>query len=272
MFTFMQDKCLKIESNQIEEFVESLKSLKTIVRSSVVTQRGVCKFCNSKLLQFDLTQSEFDEIKQKIIDNVIIGKDVYARTTAEELSKFKSFVSNMPSFDVVIDGLNVAYSAGLKQPPQVTSGLVQSVVAHFVSQGKKVLLLGRNHMNKWPRNNWGYIKENATIFLTEDLSQDDPYLLYCALSSGKDTVIVTKDLMRGHKFLLKDVRLKILFDRWLSQRQYQLVFAKEGGNCIFKKPPNYTHLAQRNGHFWHIPCKSESRFITNKTYWLCVQK
>ncbi|XP_008192100.1 mitochondrial ribonuclease P catalytic subunit [Tribolium castaneum] len=271
MFNFMHDKGLKIESNQIEEFAEALKSHKMLVRSSAINYKGVCKSCNSKLAQFHLTQSEFDEIKQKIIDNVIIGKDVYARTTAQELSKFKNFVSKMPKFDVVIDGLNVAYSAGLKQPAQVTSGLVQSVVAHFVDQGKEVLLLGRSHMNRWPRNNWDYVKENATIFLTENLSQDDPYLLYCALHSGKDTIIVTKDLMRGHKFLLKDVRLKILFDRWLSQRQYQLVFAKEGGDCTFKKPPNYTHLAQKNGPFWHIPCKSENKFVTNKTYWLCVQ-
>lgn len=84
-------------------------------------------------------------------------------------------------------------------------------------------MLGRVHMNRWPKRNWEYITNNSTVFLTQNISQDDPYLLYCALNSGKDTVIVTRDLMRGHKFLLKDSKDKILFSRWLSMRQYQLI-------------------------------------------------
>ena len=107
-------------------------------------------------------------------------------------------------------------------------------MSHFARVGKKVLVLGRKHMSKWPQKNWKYVQKNATTFLTEDLSQDDPYLLYCALNSGKDTVIVTRDLMRSHKFLLREFHLKLLFDRWLSQRQYLLLRVPENGEPIFK--------------------------------------
>lgn len=89
-------------------------------------------------------------------------------------------------------------------------------------------------MKKWPSNNWAYISKNSTVFLTQDISQDDPYLLYCALSSGKDTILVTNDLMRQHKFRLNSAKYKMIFSRWLTQRQYQLKTVTENGRPIFK--------------------------------------
>ena len=46
---------------------------------------------------------------------------------------------------------------------------VKSVVNHFVKEGKKVLVLGRKHMEKWPQQNMKYIFDNANVFLAEDL-------------------------------------------------------------------------------------------------------
>jgi ribonuclease P protein 3 len=112
---------------------------------------GVCKCCNGKLQSFDLTEEEFKDLQTYIIKNIIVGKDVFSKTTPEELLRFKHFVSNMDKYDVVIDGLNVGYSAGVKQTTMVFSALVASVVSHFVNRGKKVLVMGRNHMNKWPK-------------------------------------------------------------------------------------------------------------------------
>lgn len=89
-------------------------------------------------------------------------------------------------------------------------------------------------MMRWPKNSWNYVTKNASIFLTQNISEDDPYFLYCALNSGKNTIVVTKDLMRGHKFLLKSPKFKILFNRWLSQRQYQLQTIDELGKPIFR--------------------------------------
>lgn len=96
------------------------------------------------------------------------------------------------------------------------------MVSYFVQQNKKILLIGRSHMKRWPSINWDYITANSTVFLTQNISQDDPYLLYCALSSGEDTILVTNDLMRQHKFRLNSRKYKMLFSRWLTQRQYQI--------------------------------------------------
>lgn len=83
-------------------------------------------------------------------------------------------------------------------------------MSDFVKKGKKVLVFGRTHMNRWPKATWGFVQQNATLFLTEDLSQDDPYLLYAALNCGKNTILVSRDLMRSHKFLLRDIHLRTL--------------------------------------------------------------
>lgn len=111
---------------------------------------------------------------------------------------------------------------------------VAAVVNYFTQQNKKVLVFGRKHMSTWPKKQMAFIKSNASLFLTDDLSQDDPYLLYCALHCGLDTIIVTRDLMRSHKFLLKTPYYKLLFKRWFAQNQYQLSYVNKSGIPSFK--------------------------------------
>lgn len=108
------------------------------------------------------------------------------------------------------------------------------MVDHFVRQNKKVLVCGRVHMKKWPKRNLDYISSKASMFLTDNLSQDDPYLLYCALTSGLTTTIISKDLMRSHLFLMKNPYYKSLFKRWLSQNLYQISFIDNRGRVTFK--------------------------------------
>lgn len=104
---------------------------------------------------------------------------------------------------------------------------IASVVRHFIKQGKRVLVLGRTHMEKLPKKNWDFVKKNSTVFLINNISQDDPYILYCGLHSGINTIVVTRDFMRSHLYLLKDKQSKLLFNRWLVQSRYHLLHANE---------------------------------------------
>lgn len=88
-----------------------------------VTYRGECDNCNKYLEKFDLTDSEFQELKSNILENVIVGRDVFYRSDPEELEKFRRFVQEMGTYDVVLDGLNIAYSTG-KYTPFIGSSLV----------------------------------------------------------------------------------------------------------------------------------------------------
>lgn len=53
-------------------------------------------------------------------------------------------------------------------------------------------------------------------------SKDDPFLLYAAMYSGIHTQILTRDLMRGHKFLLNNSELKNIFQKWLQKNRLLL--------------------------------------------------
>lgn len=86
--------------------------------------RGICQNCKEKLQRVELSTEEFASLKNAIFENVIVGKDVFQRTNPKELNQFKKFVANMPQYDVVIDGLNVAYAIGTRQSAHVFSSLV----------------------------------------------------------------------------------------------------------------------------------------------------
>jgi ribonuclease P protein 3 len=94
---------------------------------------------------------------------------VYIKTNPEELERFKKFVEKTAPYDCVIDGLNVAYSMGTNKSPGVYARILTMVVKHFVDDGKRVLVLGRKHMMKWPRDQMTYINKNSLVFLTENM-------------------------------------------------------------------------------------------------------
>jgi len=238
--------------------------------TAVINSRGICQNCKQKLQKLELNAQEFEDLKTGIFKNVIVGKNVFFRTTPDELRSFQDFVANMKKYDVVIDGLNVAYSLGVKQPSRVLSSLLLAVVKHFANQNKKVLVLGRRHMSNWSKSDWSYITQNADTFLAQSLSQDDPYLLYCALHSGLNTVIVSKDLMRSHLFKLSEPRLKLLFSQWLTLSQHQLLHVNNQGKPFFKYPPSYSRTAQKLQNCWHIPYDEALSDGAVASKWLCL--
>jgi len=64
-------------------------------------------------------------------------------------------------------------------------------------------------------------------------SKDDPFVLYAAMYSGIDTKILTRDLMRGHKYLLGDAILKSIFQKWLQNHRLGLRL-RAGNEVIIK--------------------------------------
>ena len=57
---------------------------------------------------------------------------------------------------------------------------------------------------------------------------DDAFFLYAALQSGKDTLIISRDKLRDHKFHM-DPKLRHLFQQWLKSVQiYDWFFSRYG--------------------------------------------
>lgn len=45
--------------------------------------RGVCRCCGTKLESIQLTPEEYQQLKDKVMVNIIQGKDVFNKTTPE---------------------------------------------------------------------------------------------------------------------------------------------------------------------------------------------
>ncbi|XP_056152189.1 mitochondrial ribonuclease P catalytic subunit [Lampris incognitus] len=261
-------------ASTIKTWFESLPEEKWRGIWTTITPKGVCKCCGSELESIQLNTEEYQQLKDRVMTNIIQGQDVFKKTTPEELERFKMFVKKRPAFDMVVDGLNVANITKLKQ-----SETLLAVVSELERQGQTVLVLGRKHMlhpsKTWERNDMYHIKQKAHCFFTDNISEDDPFLLYATLHSGNHCRFLSRDLMRDHKACLPDGMSRRLFFKW--QRGHQLVVdgrIMAARRVRFQTIPSFDTIIQTTGNSWHIPYDdSEDRSsyeVPQK--WLCLTK
>lgn len=288
LFKFLSNYDIKLPKSLAVKVKETFDSNRPIGKHRIgsaftsITTRGMCKNCRVSLSQIALTTHEFNTLRNAFLNPVLTGKDIFLKTRPEEFSEYQKFLERTSPYDIALDGLNIAYSANARGNAKSFSFLVKSVVSHFVKEGKKVLVLGRKHMDRWPLINMKYIYDNASVFLADDLSQDDPFLLYAAMYSGQHTHFMSRDLMRGHTFLLQDPTLKILFKRWQTQHQYFLVYVDNNGKVTYRPPHPFSLSAQHSHNgAWHIPIEEEKKgkgFSIREQYysvynnWLCLRR
>ncbi|XP_070577153.1 mitochondrial ribonuclease P catalytic subunit-like [Ptychodera flava] len=220
---------------------------------SDIDDSGVCNTCGTKLEKLMLTTREFQIVHDEVMEKVIKSKDVFLKTSPEELESFIEFVNESEAYDVVIDGLNVAHL----DPFVNNSEQLRQVVVYFAEQlEKRVLLIGRQHMlqhhKKWHKYNMDWIRDIADCFFADNVSQDDPFLLYATLHSGEDAVYVSRDMMRDHRALLSPQTLKY-FLKWQRSHQYVPVKINKYHPPRFQQPCVHETIAQTDGFSWHIP-------------------
>ncbi|KAF7664745.1 hypothetical protein LDENG_00166560 [Lucifuga dentata] len=263
-------------AGSIKSWFESLAEQKWTGSWTTITPKGVCGCCGSELESIQLTAEEYQQLRDKVMTDIIQGRDVFKKTTPEELEKFKTFVKRKPPFDVVVDGLNVANIA--KDKCKLSDTLL-AVVSELEHQGLTVLVLGRKHMlrpsKSWDRHNMNLIQQKAHCFFTDNISEDDPFLLYATLHSGNHCRFVSRDLMRDHKACLPDGATRRLFFKW--QRGHQLVthgYVTAGRRVRFQSIPPYDTILQTSGDSWHIPYDDTEDRSTYEVpqRWICLTK
>ncbi|KAK5857042.1 hypothetical protein PBY51_010311 [Eleginops maclovinus] len=261
-------------TSTINTWFESLSGQKWTGNRTRPTPKGVCNCCGSQLESINLTDEEYQQLKDRVMADIIQGPDVFKKTTPEELESFKAFVKRKPAFDVVVDGLNVA---NLNSDKKFLSQTLLAVVLELERQGLTVLVLGRKHMlqpsRSWERNNMKLIQQKAHCFFTENISEDDPFLLYATLHSGNHCRFVSRDMMRDHKACLPEGATRRLFFKW--QRGHQLVvdgFVTAGKRVRFQSIPSYDTIVQTSADSWHVPYDDTEDRSTYEVpqRWLCL--
>ncbi|XP_036981261.1 mitochondrial ribonuclease P catalytic subunit [Acanthopagrus latus] len=263
-------------ASSIRTWFESLTGQRWTGGWTTATPKGVCGCCGSELESIQLTAAEYQQLKGRVMAEIIQGQDVFNNTTPEELEKFKTFVKRKPAFDVVVDGLNVA---NINMDKSKLSETLLAVVSELERRGLTVLVLGRKHMlrpsRSWQRHNMDLIRQKAHCFFTENISEDDPFLLYATLHSGNHCKFVSRDLMRDHKACLSEGPIRQLFFKW--QRGHQLVV---GGSVAASKRvrflsiPEYDTIVQTSPDSWHLPYDDTEDRSTYEVpqRWLCLTR
>ncbi|KAJ8288991.1 hypothetical protein COCON_G00016500 [Conger conger] len=263
-------------AQSIKAWFERLPGDKWKGRWSTGEPSAVCESCQVKLESLQLTEEEYRQLKDHVMTDVIEGQDIFSKTTPEELELFKAFVKQNPAFDVVIDGLNVANTTIRGKQSQ----MLLEVVSQLKKQGWRVLVLGRKHMLqqscKWDQRHMSLIQRRAHCFFTDNLTEDDPFILYAALHSGNHCVFVSQDLMRDHKACMPNSAMKRLFFKW--QRGHQLVlntWILKKVHFQFQTIQDYDTIVQTDKTSWHIPYDADG--VDRCTFevpqkWLCLTR
>ncbi|ELW63177.1 Mitochondrial ribonuclease P protein 3 [Tupaia chinensis] len=263
------DILLYLRNNQLypgESFAHSIKAW---------FESGQCLGCGKTIESIHLSPEEYEFLKGRIMRDVIDGGDQYKKTTPQELQRFENFVKSCPPFDIVIDGLNVAKMF----PKARESEVLSNVVSQLAKQNLRLLVLGRKHMltqrSRWRKNEMEKIQKQASCFFADDISEDDPFLLYATLHSGNHCKFITKDLMRDHKACLPDAKTQRLFFKWQQGHQLAIMNRFLGSKIVFQHILSYDTVVQTTGDSWHIPYDEDlvERYSYEvPTKWLCLHR
>lgn len=62
------------------------------------------------LKSVEVTDSDFKILQECFMSNVMIGQNIFQNSSPQELQDFKDFIEITAPYDVVVDGLNLAYA------------------------------------------------------------------------------------------------------------------------------------------------------------------
>ncbi|XP_032098440.1 mitochondrial ribonuclease P catalytic subunit isoform X2 [Sapajus apella] len=263
------DILLYLRNNQLYPGESFAHSIKTWFES------GQCSGCGKTIESIQLSPEDYEFLKGRIMRDVIDGGDQYKKTTPQELKRFENFVKSCPPFDIVIDGLNVAKMF----PKARESQLLLNVVSQLAKQNLRLLVLGRKHMlrksSQWRMDEMEEVQKQARCFFADNISKDDPFLLYATLHSGNHCKFITNDLMRDHKACLPDAKTQRLFFKWQQGHQLAIINGFPGSKLTFQHILSYDTVVQTTGDSWHIPYDEDlvERYSYEvPTKWLCLHQ
>lgn len=248
-----------------------------------VNSKSVCLSCSARVDPLPrISDGDFGRLREAFMAKAVLKSgNVFLNSTPDEVREFHEFLSRHKSgFDIIIDGLNVAHCISQKATTRDRDAVLAQVIRHFSRDGKRVLVLGRKHMEHWKSRKVSNFEpaEQVEWFFASNVSSEDPFMLYAALHSGHDAMVVTNDDLRDHRFLLGP-ELSDLLKLW--QRGHQILFlgikkqlGKTGPKFQWPDSHDTRVQASANGDVWHIPFDNGDirRSFQLPNSWICLHR
>ncbi|XP_012541370.2 mitochondrial ribonuclease P catalytic subunit isoform X2 [Monomorium pharaonis] len=272
IFNFWTNNGIIPHNQIISAYADAASKHGWSIKFVIISKTGNCNCCGYYLSKITFTEKEFQKLAKSVMDRVIIGSDIYCKTNPEELLRFQKFIENTKPYDIVIDGLNLTYAQS-KTAPKLLSLI--NVVEHFNKQRKKILVLTRKHQKKL--SVFKQIERHAHVFFLNNLSADDPYIIYATMASGMNAMFVSLDLMRQHSYSLQNEHLQQQFKKWQYSHQYFIKTSRTG--IRIQEPFACMPIVQKTDNgpvdIWHVPYVNRN-IISTESYvvpekWYCFE-
>lgn len=248
---------------------------KLIGKYGTISKSGHCSVCESHLDQIHLSNEDYENLKNIVINRILIGQDIFKNTMPYELEKFFHLMELYAPFDIIIDGLNVAYVTDKTGSTITYVKVIEDTLKLFAKWNCKMIFIGKWHMRKWPGLLDLIRQYDAKYFFVEDISTDDPYILGATLYSGAKARFVTRDTMKNEELKLSNTKEAALFHRWRQSHNIRLKYVHSTKKITIQEPIKYDIVIQptKTGG-WHIPCFAKRTELASSDIfiekWLCL--
>ncbi|CAF4069048.1 unnamed protein product, partial [Rotaria magnacalcarata] len=264
LFQYLSTLDYFIEKSAIDEIKTFFSKYTSNVFNHGITMvypNGVCKqLPGFSLTSGDLTDDEFKYLLDYLKETAYTEKEVYNTATPIEFEKLQAVLARN-KFTMIVDGLNILYGIDRFATDPVSS-MVKTInfLKNLRVSRAQMLFIARKHaLSRIPHDIQRDLRSTCEVFLVDNTSRDDWFVLYAALYSR--AYVLTSDILRKERGIsskstpAKDTQVNDKLQKWLYR--YQYMFVRQANQTFFKPPMAYKLRAQYKDNVWLIPYFSE---------------
>ncbi|CAF1322323.1 unnamed protein product [Adineta steineri] len=225
--------------------------------TTLVYPSGACKqLPGFNLSNGELTDDDFNFLRNYLMENAYTEKEVFNTTTPAEFERFKVLLARN-KFTMIVDGLNILYGIDRFATDPVTSMIktINFLKNLHVSKSQMLFIARKHVLSRIPFDIQKDLRSICEIFLVDNTSRDDWFVIYAALHSK--AYVLTSDILRKERGIAnkytpaKNAEVNDKLQKWLYR--YQYMFIRQGNRVYFKQPMAYKLRAQYTQNVWFIP-------------------
>ena len=273
---------------------------------------GYCPITRQKMKICQLSQNEFNYLEKSLSQSLLqrsaedVNLDYFQedlKTTADaplylyhlssmkEIKKFLDYLYDNGPFDLMVDGMNFAYSLSDYESNRYFGkhkfqtafsrlGHLLSTYKRSIRDDTNICLIFRKHIDNDVKEDGSFLFDLCNVYFAGHGVSDDVLMLYSAIASGPHCYFASNDLFRNYRYNIiakrNDRNLLRIYDRYQSSRQ--LFWKGRRSRPYLASSSFYEPVIYKNKNSWHFPFISTA-VSKSKTYntnvpssWMCAVK